>query len=38
VAERYQKTPAEIEALKRKNACFVCGQTVHKAQACRSKN
>jgi hypothetical protein len=22
VAERYQKTPAEIEALKRQNACF----------------
>jgi Ty3 transposon capsid-like protein len=38
VAERYQKTPDEIEALKRQNACFVCGQKVHMAQACKSKN
>jgi hypothetical protein len=38
VAESYQKTPAEIEALKRQNACFVCGQKGHMAQACKSKN
>ena len=38
VAERYQKTPAEIEALKRQNACFICGQKGHMAQACKSKN
>jgi hypothetical protein len=37
VAERYQKTPAEIEALKRQNACFVCGQKGHMAQAGKSK-
>jgi len=37
-AERYQKTPAEIEALKRQNACFICGQKGHMAQACKSKN
>jgi hypothetical protein len=38
VAECYQKTPAEIEALKRQNACFVCGQKGHMAQACYSIN
>jgi Ty3 transposon capsid-like protein len=38
VAERYQKTPAEIEALKRQKARFACGQKSHMAQACKSKN
>jgi Ty3 transposon capsid-like protein/Zinc knuckle len=38
VAERYQKTSAEIETLKPQNACFVCGQKGHMAQACKSKN
>jgi hypothetical protein len=37
VAERYQETPAEIEALKRQNTCFVCEQKFHMAQACKSK-
>jgi hypothetical protein len=38
VAERYRKTPAEIEELKRQNACFVCGQKGYMAQACKSRN
>jgi hypothetical protein len=38
VDQSYQKTPAGIEALKRQNECFICGQMGHLAQACRSKN
>jgi hypothetical protein len=36
--ERYGKTPAEIEALRRQNACFACGQKGHSAKGCPSKN
>jgi hypothetical protein len=36
--QRYGKTPAEIEALRRQNACFACGQKGHTAQGCTSKN
>jgi hypothetical protein len=37
-AERYHKTPAEIEGLKRQNACFACGQKGHMTQAYKSKS